>query len=128
MGSQPGPLFVGNFDGKPDLVTVNAGSNDLTLISDFMGSHPVTTTISSGGLDPVAAFEFSSGSGFDNLVVANNGDGTFALLEGGPDGLNLTSTETEPGLLTRPTWPSWPLPAARSSSTPPPRGARPPRS
>ena len=47
----------------------------------------------------MAAFEFSSGSGFDNLVVANNGDGTFALLEGGPDGLNLTSTETEPGLL-----------------------------
>ena len=46
----------------------------------------------------MAAFEFSSGSGFDNLVVANNGDGTFALLEGGPDGLNLTSTETEPGL------------------------------
>ena len=40
----------------------------------------------------MAAFEFSSGSGFDNLVVANNGDGTFALLEGGPDGLNLTST------------------------------------
>ena len=99
MGNQPGPLFVGNFDGKPDLLTVNSGSNDLTLISDFMGSHPVTTTISSGGLDPVAAFEFSSGSGFDNLVVANNGDGTFALLEGGPDGLNLTSTETEPGLL-----------------------------
>jgi len=99
VGNQPGPLFVGNFDGKLDLLTVNSGANDLTLISDFMGSHPVTTTISSGGLDPVAAFEFSSGSGFDNLVVANNGDGTFALLEGGPDGLNLTSTETEPGLL-----------------------------
>ena len=98
VGNQPGPLFVGNFDGKPDILTVNSGSNDLTLISDFMGSHPVTTTISSGGLDPVAAFEFSSGSGFDNLVVANNGDGTFAFLEGGPDGLNLTSTETEPGL------------------------------
>ena len=98
VGSQPGPLFVGNFDGKPDILTVNSGSNDLTLISDFMGSHPVTTTISSGGLDPVAAFEFSSGSGFDNLVVANNGDGTFALLEGGLDGLNLTATETEPGL------------------------------
>jgi len=46
----------------------------------------------------VAAFEFSSGSGFDNLVVANNGDGTFALLVGGPHGLNLTGTATEPGL------------------------------
>ena len=49
-----------------------------------MGSDPVTTHHPSGGLDPVAAFEFRSGSGFDNLVVANNGDGTFALLEGGP--------------------------------------------
>ena len=43
----------------------------------------------------MAAFRFSSGSGFDNLVVANNGDGHLALLEGGPDGLNL-ETETEP--------------------------------
>ena len=43
VGNDPGPLFVGNFDGKPDLVTVNAGSNDLTLISDFIGSDPVTT-------------------------------------------------------------------------------------
>lgn len=98
VGSQPGPLFVGNFDGKPDLVTVNAGSNNLTLISDFLGSDPVTTTISSGGLDPVAAFEFSSGSGFDNLVVANSGDGTLALFEGGPDGLTPFSTGTDPEL------------------------------
>ena len=84
VGNQPGPLFVGNFDGKPDLVTVNAGSNDLTLISDFTGSNPVTTTISSGGLDPVAAFAFSSGSGFDDLVVANNGDGTWRCSRGVP--------------------------------------------
>ena len=43
VGSQPGPLFVGNFTrpGQLDLVTVNAGSNDLTLISDFLhGGQP----------------------------------------------------------------------------------------
>src|SRR5262249_34262786 len=28
VGTNPGPLFVGNFDGRPDLVTINAGSND----------------------------------------------------------------------------------------------------
>ena len=64
-----------------------------------MGSDPVTRTIPSGGLGPVAAIEFSPpGSGFDDLVVANYGDGIFALLEGGPDGLNLTPTEPEPGV------------------------------
>ena len=43
VGSSPGPMFVGNFNGRPGLLTVNSGSNDLTLISDFMGSSPVTT-------------------------------------------------------------------------------------
>ena len=38
VGNSPGPIFVGNFDGKPGLLTVNSGSNDLTLISDFTGS------------------------------------------------------------------------------------------
>ena len=59
VGNQPGPLFVGNFDGKPDLVTLNFRSNNVTVISDPMGSDPVTRTISSGGLGPVAAIEFS---------------------------------------------------------------------
>ena len=61
------------------------------------GLVPLTRTFGSGGLDPVAAFDFSSGSGFDNLVVANNGDGTFALLEGRLEGLNLTSTDIRAG-------------------------------
>ena len=57
VGTQPGPLFVGNFTrpGQLDLVTVNAGSNDLTLISDFSRRAP--REISSGGTDPVAAFD-----------------------------------------------------------------------
>ena len=37
VGNQPGPLFVGNFDGKPDLVTVNFRSNNVTFISDLLG-------------------------------------------------------------------------------------------
>jgi hypothetical protein len=98
VGNNPGPIFVGSFDGKPDLVTVNAGSNDLTLISDFMSGDPVTTTISSGGTDPDAAFSFSSGSGFDNLVVGNGGDGVLALFEGSDQGLSLSSSETNPDL------------------------------
>jgi hypothetical protein len=98
VGNNPGPLFVGNFDGKPDLVTVNAGSNDLTLISNFTGSDPLTITIPSGGLDPVSAFAFSSTSGFDDLVVANNGDGALALFEGSAAGLTMSSSEIMPEL------------------------------
>ena len=77
------------------------GRTTVTLISDFMDTSPLMRTFGSGGLDPVAAIVFRSDNGFDNLIVANNGDGgdgTFALLEGGPDGLNLTATETEPGV------------------------------
>ena len=86
VGTDPGPTFVGNFNGQTDLVTVNAGSNDLTLISGFNGPEPVTTTISSGGVDPATAFEFSSETGFDDLVVGNGGDGVLALFEGSSEG------------------------------------------
>ena len=58
----------------------------------------MTSTIASGGVDPDAAFAFSSGSGFEDLVVGNAGDGELALFEGGPDGLSLTSAATEPNL------------------------------
>ena len=75
-------------------MTVNAGSNDLTLISGFNGPNPVTTTIPSGGTDPLTAFAFASGGGFESLVVGNAGDGVLALFEGGPEGLVLTSRET----------------------------------
>ena len=97
-GLDPVQSFVGNFDGTPGLLTVNAGSDDLTLISDFTGADPVMNTIASGGLDPDAAFAFESASGFDDLVVGNAGDGVLALFEGGASGLTLASTETEPGL------------------------------
>ena len=54
VGNSPGPIFFGNFNGSPGLLTVNSGSNDLTLITDFTGSS-LSRTFASGGLDPVAA-------------------------------------------------------------------------
>ena len=54
VGNSPGPIFFGNFNGSPGLLTVNSGSNDLTLITDFTGSS-LSRTFDSGGLDPVAA-------------------------------------------------------------------------
>jgi len=98
VGSDPGPLFAGRFDGKPDLLTVDTGSNNLTLISDFMSADSITSTILSGGTDPDTAFSFSSSSGFENLVVGNGGDGVLALFEGSAAGLSLTSSATMPGL------------------------------
>jgi hypothetical protein len=98
VGADPGPLFLDNFNGQTDLLTVNAGSNDLTLISGFGGPDPVTSTISSGGVDPDAAFAFAGGSGFEDLVVGNAGDGELALFEGGPGGLSLTAATTEANL------------------------------
>jgi hypothetical protein len=98
VGSDPGPTFVGDFNGQTGLVTVNAGSNDLTLISGFEQPGYVTSTIASGGVNPDAAFVFSDGTGFENLVVGNAGDGVLSLFEGGTDGLDLTSATTEPNL------------------------------
>ena len=102
VGNDPVASFVGSFDSNfgsnTDLVTVNAGSNDLTLISGFEGFNPVTTTIASGGIDPTTAFDFSSGDGFEDLVVGNTGDGVLALFEGGPGSLSEDSAETEPNL------------------------------
>jgi len=98
VGTDPGPIFAGNFDGRTDLVSVNAGSNDLTLISNFMSADYVTSSISSGGTDPAAAFSFSSDSGFDDLVVGNGGNGVLALFEGSEQGLSLESSETNPEL------------------------------
>ena len=34
-GLDPRQAFVGNFDGRPGLVTINAGSNDLTFFPEF---------------------------------------------------------------------------------------------
>ncbi len=49
-------------------------------------------------MDPDAAFAFDAGSGFEDLVVGNAGDGVLSLFEGGLDGLGLTSTASEPNL------------------------------
>ena len=98
VGNDPVTSLVGGFGGQTDLVTVNAGSNDLTLISGFEGADAATSTLASGGIDPDTAFAFASGSGFEDLVVGNSGDGVLSLFEGGPAGLGLTSVTTEPNL------------------------------
>ena len=49
-------------------------------------------------MDPDAAIAFATADGGEDLVVANAGDGALSLYEQGPEGLELMSTENEPGL------------------------------
>jgi hypothetical protein len=98
VGIAPTNSFVGNFNGQTDLVTIDAGSNQVTVTSDFEGSNPLVSTLSSGGVDPTAAFDFSTTGGFEDLVVANSGDGVLALFDGGPQGLVMANSESEQGL------------------------------
>ena len=100
VGTNPTQLFLGNFvpGSGPDLVTINSGSNDVSLISGLGGPSQFTQTISSGGLDPTAAVMLGQGpSGLDNLLVANNGDGNFALFQGSAGGLVLSNVVSSPG-------------------------------
>jgi hypothetical protein len=87
-GSAPVQALVGQFDGSPglDLVTVDSGSNSLTLFSGFGAGR----ILGSGGERPVAALAGDfNGDGFTDLAVVNNEDGHIALLLGGEEGPTL---------------------------------------
>ena len=96
----PSQVMVGTFTpGQgPQILTVNRGSNDVTVISDFNSNTPVVQSFPTGGIDPVAAFGVDvAGNGLESLVVANSGDGLFTLL-GGADGLEVEATLSNPAL------------------------------
>ncbi len=97
-GIDPVQSFVGNFGGtsRLDLVTINAGSNDLTFFPGFGAGR----SIASGGVTPVAGVVLldAGGNGLSDLVVANNGDGAFAVFVGGAEGLSLASVFAQAGV------------------------------
>jgi hypothetical protein len=84
-GSAPVQTVVGQFDGRPglDLVTIDSGSNRVTLFSGFGPG----LTLDSGGERPVAALagDFNH-DGFSDMIVANNDDGHVVLLLGTENG------------------------------------------
>jgi len=127
VGTDPGPIFVGNFTGVPnqlDLVTINAGSNDLTLIRNFQAGN-IPQSIPSRGIDPVAALagDFNV-DGRTDLLVANSGDGTLALFLSGLDELAFFGEMNSPETPTRPPWPSTRSAVMSSSFTSAPRAVR----
>ena len=91
-GSDPVQVIVGTFlpNQGPEILTVNRGANDVTVISGFTGLTPVFDTFPTGGIEPVTAFavEFP-GQALESLVVANEGNGLITLLGGRRDGLEV---------------------------------------
>jgi hypothetical protein len=86
-GSDPRQVLAGNFDGHSDheLITVNAGSNDLSFFPVFGTGVSIPT----GGEQPVSAVVGRlNGDGFDDVIVANNGDGRITMLLGGTAGFS----------------------------------------
>lgn len=100
-GTGPSQLLVGNFDGAGglDLVTVNTGSNNVTLIANFFSLAPLTTTITSGGTFPVAAVSAAiNADGINDLLVANLGNGVLEVLLGSSSGFQVAATLTHAAL------------------------------
>ena len=93
VGKAPSGLFLGSFRNGPGLATLNAGSDDGTLITGLGAGTTQLQTFFTGGVRPTSGFAGDfSGNGFTDLVVGNNGDGNLALLLGGSDGLSLSQT------------------------------------
>jgi hypothetical protein len=81
------------------LVTLNAGSNDLTFIGAPGAAASLLRTYSSGGDLPIAAVATSDPlTGVERILVANSADGRLALFQVTPDGLDLLETFLAPGL------------------------------
>jgi hypothetical protein len=94
-GVDPEQVLVGHFSGSSqlDLVTLNAGSNNLSYFAGFGAARTIAL-----GDSPVAAVmgDFYH-SGSDDLIVAG-AEGSLSLVMGGASGLQLTSTITPQGL------------------------------
>jgi hypothetical protein len=87
-----------NVDGQLDLVTVDAGSNDVTLFANVASPDTTGQRVDTGGQVPVDALKRSvTGAGRTDLIVANNGDGRLSLLTGTGSGLQLVQVQQEAG-------------------------------
>ena len=96
LSETPGPLIFGDFGVQAgrELVTLDPGTSEVTVISGLSTGTPLLQNFYSGGTDPVAAITVEGSNGFDDLVVANNGDGQVALLAGGLGGLTVESVQS----------------------------------
>jgi hypothetical protein len=87
VGLSPGPIFP--LPGPiPGVITVNAGSNNVTLIKNLLGNGQ-DEFIATHGDKPVAALlDDVNGDGLLDLVIAHQGDGRLSLLTGEENGFS----------------------------------------
>jgi len=97
-GFAPSQVLLADFDGVGglDLITVNTGSNDLTVFANFL-TAPTTSTIASGGTHPVAAVAFQF-EGAYQILVANTGNGVLETLRAGVQGFEVVTTQFNPAI------------------------------
>ena len=94
VGTSPTGLAVGDFnhDGKPDITSVNSGSNTLSiLLGNGDGTFGPSASYSTGAgascvLDCSVATGDVNGDGKLDLITGNGGDSTVSVLLGNGDG------------------------------------------
>ena len=94
-GSNPNSLAVAdvNGDGKPDLLTANAGSNTAgVLLGTGDGTFRAAATFNTGGYPLSLAVADVNGDGKPDLLTANAGSNTAGVLLGNGDGTFRTAT------------------------------------
>ena len=87
--SGPHSVAIGdvNGDGRPDLVTANRGSDDVSvLLGDGDGTFRPQTDFAAGGSPYAVAIGDVNGDGRPDLVTANYGSGDVSVLLGNGDG------------------------------------------
>jgi hypothetical protein len=101
-GSDPVGVVVlppGDSRSRGGLITLNAGSNDLTFIGGLGTAAPFVQNVASGGELPFAAVPVTDPlTGAEQILVANSADGRLSLFQVNPDGLGLVDTFLAPGL------------------------------
>ena len=99
LGYSPDLLVPLPGTAQPTMAVVDSRDSTISIVTGIGDSNPRVQTIGSGGLDPVAAASFTSGTS-SGLIVENGGDGSIAVFMEGPRGLTMTSRFSSPSLIT----------------------------
>lgn len=97
VGPNPASLVAVLTAAGPGFVTLNAGANTFSVLTNFSASgFTVTSTFNTGGTTPVGgvANDFNA-DGLTDLLIANNSDGQISLFLGSEDGFDLARIFTD---------------------------------